>query len=120
MNSLEEVLQQVRMTADFAEHPVDSANSTNGYGDTPLHIAACWGNIGAIKLLIEAGADINKKGETGFTPLHCAAEQGHPNAVRYLLLVGATSVKNNDGLLPIELAEALNNIEVVNAIKHGI
>jgi ankyrin repeat protein len=39
-----------------------SPQSRNCIGETPLHVAAVWGDTGAIKVLIDAGADINARG----------------------------------------------------------
>ena len=46
-------------------------------GDTPLHKVALWGDNHAAKVLIDAGADIDARGDMGLTPLHFAVMQGH-------------------------------------------
>ena len=54
-------------------------NYESSVGQTPLHIAAMWGNLNALNALIAAGCDINRHNrivETdrcGGTPLHIAA-----------------------------------------------
>ena len=58
MRTVSEVLGQVQSVPDFSGHTVDTVNYRNGYGDTPLHIVANWGDCEAIRLLVEAGADI--------------------------------------------------------------
>jgi ankyrin repeat protein len=45
----------------------------NGDGNTALHFAAEAGSIGAAKLLLEYGADIEGKNKKGLTPVGCAA-----------------------------------------------
>ena len=63
------------------------ALSTRG---TALHAAALNGNIGAVKLLLEHGADpASTKHSHGVTPLHLAAYNGHEAAVHTLLNAGA-------------------------------
>ncbi len=48
------------------------ASLADNIGRTPLHIAAEYGNIDAVKWLIAAGADLNAKDKDGSTPLLCA------------------------------------------------
>jgi len=62
---------------------------TNGW--TPLHMAAAWGRVEKARLLIDAGADVNRRTEidAGETPLMEAAHGGHPETVRLLLERGA-------------------------------
>jgi len=56
---------------------------------TPLHIFAARGDVGACKVLLEAGAQLDVKDGDGYTQLHCAVEQGHIDTVRLLLARGA-------------------------------
>ena len=109
MRTLSEVLSRIESVPDFAGHTIDSVNYRNGYGDTPLHIVANWGVCEAIQLLVESGADIDAKGESGFTPLHCAAEQDHEEAVRVLLSLGARIGRDEEGRTALDLAKLLKN-----------
>ena len=60
-----------------------------GYA-TPLHLAAYNGNIGAIDLLLGAGADVASiKHPLRMTPLHAAAAAGHREVCARLLAAGA-------------------------------
>lgn len=45
-------------------------NTPNDEGETPLIIACMKGNLTVAKLLIDAGADVNKALPNGNTPLH--------------------------------------------------
>lgn len=56
-------------------------------GWTPLHLAASRNALNIARLLIDAGADVNRRTEIdgGNTPLMEAASQGHPEIVRLLL-----------------------------------
>jgi ankyrin repeat protein len=54
------------------------------YASTPLHYAALH-NIDAVKLLLDHGADLKKKGFRCETPLHSAAKAGKTDVVRLLL-----------------------------------
>jgi ankyrin repeat protein len=59
-------------------------------GDTLLHAAARCNNLMAVKLLVECGADVNVKNQTGQTPLHEAAYIGSVPVGAFLLQHGAT------------------------------
>jgi ankyrin repeat protein len=60
-----------------------------GYA-TPLHLAAYNGNIGAVELLLGAGADVASiKHPLAMTPLHAAAAAGHREVCARLLAAGA-------------------------------
>ena len=47
-------------------------NLKNDRGNTPLHIAVMWERVGALKELLELGADLNAKGEGGETAVEMA------------------------------------------------
>ncbi len=53
-----------------------------------LHYAVCNGLVDIVKLLIEAGADVNKMSDWG-TPLYLAAKGGHTIMVKLLIEAGA-------------------------------
>ncbi|XP_077121482.1 protein phosphatase 1 regulatory subunit 12A isoform X2 [Ranitomeya variabilis] len=54
-------------------------------GGTALHVAAAKGYTEVLKLLIQAGYDINVKDYDGWTPLHAAAHWGKEEASRILV-----------------------------------
>lgn len=81
----------------------DQGLSVDGSGNDkrkqgPLHVAAQWGNVGVIRLLIERGADVDaRRGPKGETPLQWAARAAHRSAVEALLEGGAdTQLLCND------------------------
>ncbi|MES2435567.1 MAG: ankyrin repeat domain-containing protein [Pseudomonadota bacterium] len=63
---------------------------THGYDDdTPLHVLLWRGDTQGVRILIEAGADVNALGEMSETPLHVAVTKENLEAVRLLLAAGA-------------------------------
>ena len=62
------------------EPDVDSKDTE--YGRTPLSYAAEKGHEAIVKLLLEAGADINLKKRYCGTPLWHAAVNGHDTIIR--------------------------------------
>ena len=98
--------------------------------NSAIHLAALFGDIGNIQLLIDAGADVNRveqwgRGNNvprhvdnwgGRTPLHYAAGAPSPNAVALLLERGANpNIKDNQGRTPLHYAVA-TDIPSVSAL----
>jgi ankyrin repeat protein len=81
--------------------------------DPPLVAAAEAGDIGAVRELLAAGADVDAASVDGATALHWAAHRDVPRLVRLLLDAGAdVSATNRYGVQPIALA-ATNGSAVV-------
>lgn len=82
-------------------------HGTDGEGRTPLHAAAATGMPAVMRVLLEAGADPNRRAEVSrpvnawdpkdWTPLHLAARNRDPGAVALLLEVGADVHARADG-----------------------
>lgn len=54
--------------------------ATDGAGNTPLHVAAKYDNLAAVKLLLEGESSSRETylvNNNGKTPMHMAAEGGH-------------------------------------------
>lgn len=76
----------VRRLLTRSDTMLDTANDN---GETPLVIACLKENLMVAKLLIDAGADVNKSLLNGNTPLHYAAARGFSEIVEILLAAGA-------------------------------
>lgn len=80
------------LAAKLDQHP-DLINALAGRGfakATALHLAALRGQLDAIRLLIERGADLDaREFPDNAAPLHFAAAYGHLGAVRLLVEAGA-------------------------------
>lgn len=46
------------------------------FRDTALHLSACQGEVGIVKLLLARGADVDAENNLGSTPLNRAAVAG--------------------------------------------
>ncbi len=79
-------------------------DATNIYGDTSLMAASASENIDIMDLLIEAGADVNRQNNSGHTALHVAAFEGKANAIAKLMEEGASSLPDQRGQTPAQLA----------------
>ena len=85
----------------FALEHGQSANSVL-HGITPLHVAACLGEVSIVQLLMAYGAEVNQPktrartaggpGVEGSLPLHFAAANGHYEIVRLLLEHGLSLI----------------------------
>ncbi|CAB0041669.1 unnamed protein product [Trichogramma brassicae] len=82
-------------------------NMKDENGMLPIHWAADRGDTNILKCLIEAGSDVNSIDQEGQTPLHYAASCGHKDIVKYLLSCNAQLIKDNDGLSPKDVADAI-------------
>ena len=86
-------------------------------GWRPIHEAMREGEyaLAIIRLLVEHGADLNAKSDTGSTPLHDAVAYMSEEIVKYLVDSGADpTVENLDGRTPVDVAK----ISVYGRSKH--
>jgi ankyrin repeat protein len=61
--------------------------------------------LDAVKLFLQAGADVNAANDLGFTAIHYAAQTGRNRIVEFLAANGARfDVKNKAGKTPLDLA----------------
>lgn len=61
-------------------------NAENNKGICPIHYASFKGNIDILKLLIENGADIEKKTQKNLNVIHYCAQGNNPNSLMYFYL----------------------------------
>uniref|UniRef100_UPI00358DE4A7 ankyrin repeat domain-containing protein 27 isoform X2 n=1 Tax=Myxine glutinosa TaxID=7769 RepID=UPI00358DE4A7 len=74
-------------------------------GYTNLHIAAQFGQVGIVEMLMELGAMVNDCDYNGSTALHLACLRGHQDVSLLLLDFGANpSVEDMNGNTPLHLA----------------
>jgi uncharacterized protein len=102
LNELPERLPAVRY---FVEIPVA--------GLTPVMFAARAGAVSALRVLIEAGADIDATSPEGFSPIVIALDNLHFDAARVLVEAGAST--DGGGLFAV--VEARNRVNYVGEIQ---
>lgn len=92
------------------------ADPNTDYGSvTPLMIAAANRHAACVQLLLQAGADVNKRSSQFYTALHYAAESGCVESIRFLVEGGAelnhTEASHKP---PLHLAIMRENTDAVN------
>ncbi|XP_031548930.1 transient receptor potential cation channel subfamily A member 1-like [Actinia tenebrosa] len=112
----------VKSMALFLKHNKAVASVTSDSLDTPLHVAAQYGNHEVIRVLIEkqAGKLINAQNNRSRTALHLACRGGHYRAAMLLLQNSAGVEKDQSGRTPLHEAAKNGAKKVVEMIveKH--
>jgi len=92
-------------------------NDTCKYHVTPLMWSTRSGNVDIIKVLLEAGADVNLKDRDGRTALMYAARDGHAAAAELLVLwMAKVDDQDDDGRTALIFAASQNNESVVKVL----
>ena len=87
-----------------------NVNSLDSRGWSPLLWASKLDHVGAVKSLIEHGADVDISEADGWTALHFATFKGNVPITEYLLNAGAdTSKVNKQGSTPLSNAQKGKN-----------
>lgn len=94
----------------FMNHP-NLVFSHDITGQTPLHLAAYYGQSEIVRVLLDDKADVQAKDMCGETPLFCSAMNGYTGATELLLKNGAkANVRDDTGETPlIKAAEGGHN-----------
>ncbi len=94
------------------------AASTPSIGSEALYTAIAKGDVAMVRLLVEAGADVNAaEGFGGNTPLHEAVEQGDAEIVKILVEAGAdVEAKGYFDSTPLSLAAEEGAAEIMQIL----
>jgi len=87
-----------------------------------IHGLAIAGDAQRLEKMLKANPslDINQKDEFGYTPLHLACDRGNLAIVEVLLKYGVDqTLKDQDELTALELAETSCHEEIVKALEDG-
>jgi hypothetical protein len=77
----------------------------SGYLGEELSAMVGVGDVQEAKRLLDEGADVNARTESGYTPLHWAAKFGYTEAASLLLERGAdVNARKEDGSTPLSFA----------------
>jgi len=92
------------------------------HGQTALMLAVSHGRLDMVKILVDAGADLNVRDEDGSTALMCAAEHGYMEMVKYLMSQpdADLSAKDNDGLTALAVAMEAGHRDIGVVIYAGM
>jgi ankyrin repeat protein len=106
----------VRALLDLGADP--NQRSQNALDNTPLHACVAISHSDEIvRMLLDAGADINATQHGGFTPLHSAAFNGSTDVVRLLLERGADRhLKTDDDQTAADLAREKGHQQIISML----
>ena len=95
------------------------ALSTNTLRNTPLHAGMAGPNaLGAARVLLDAGVDVNARQHGGYTALHAAAQHGRMDLVDLLLAAGADAgVAADDGRRAADFAAEKGHAGVAEHLR---
>ncbi|KAJ2987646.1 hypothetical protein NUW58_g4389 [Xylaria curta] len=84
---------------------------------TPLHLAAMYGRVDAIKYLLLQGANVNARSSDGSTPLHLAVKSRQLEAARALADHGCQFLLDSYNMTPILYAYNLNDHAIIRYLS---
>ena len=90
-------------------------------GYTLLHQTSESGHVEGVKILIQAGVEVNNpRGRDGWTPLHLSSMKGHVEVVKRLIQAGGDSnCQTVSGYTPLHWASLYGHVEVITALLAG-
>ena len=81
---------------------------------TKLQLAATYGDLEGLRILLARGAPVDETVDIAVTPLHLAARYGHTEVIEALVGAGASlSARDEDGDTPLHIAAVYGKEEAV-------
>ena len=106
----------------IAEDPA-SVNTFSPDGFAPVALAAFFGHPDVVRLLVDAGADVNAQARNAMkvAAIHAAVAARDVRSVEILLRSGADpNLQQQQGVTPLQVAEANNDAPILALLKaHG-
>jgi predicted RNA methylase len=98
-----------------------STHTPDGAGLTPMMLAANWGHLPCLELLLAAGPDLEAHSRSGDTALHLAAQHGAFECAELLIQHNANvHALNNERRTPLHKATEWGHLKVVELLcLHG-
>lgn len=85
--------------------------------ETPLHFACATRSLDVVRLLVDAGANLDARGTHSATPLHVACQSGSIDIVRLLVDAGANlDAREDHSVTPLHAACQSGSIDVVRLL----
>lgn len=129
VNSLPRVRQERQQ--HFAQATIDgnlrrmrllhlAGANVNAHGNSgrPLFLASGEGKLDVVRYLLDEGADVSAREDSGGTALSEAAYYGHLDVIKELLLRGADINALDAQGTALDIAIGKNNTAVVDLLKH--
>jgi len=96
-----------------------STETADGEGHFPLYQAAAEGSLETVRLLVEAGAEVNRMCDSG-TALSIACAFEHTDVAHFLMIVGADpDLADGEGTTARSIAESYESPELLRLMKNG-
>ena len=103
-----------KVAAAIATTPNVDLEKEDKAGENALMLASLNGDVGLVKLLIDKGAEVSKK---GWAPLHYAAANGHDDIVKLLLDHSAyVDAGSPNGTTPLMMAARGGHVSTVKLL----
>ena len=99
------------------ENGADPNKFSQPYFDTPFQMAIANGNMFAVEIMLDYGAHLDSKINTGASMLHLAIKKKHVEIAKYLMKKGV-EVNTFDNVLktPLHLAASCESTESIKAL----
>jgi len=109
---------EVRIRQLIADRANPDIQDVNGWNALLVCCRNGWpGHLSIIKVLLDAGANINVQANGGWSPIWLSSSNGHISIVRELIRRGANlNIPNNTGHMPIDAAVYDGHIDVVKEL----
>ncbi|MFZ5628043.1 MAG: ankyrin repeat domain-containing protein [Spirochaetota bacterium] len=104
---------------EFVRAMDDSAdpNYTDKFGNTPLLVAAAYGNAEILQTLMDLKANVHAADADGYTALFYAAQENHVRIIDLLLAAGAeVNAQSRFGFSPLHIAAARGQRQAVQRL----